>query len=116
MQIASLSTYSREQLSDILRILKLYKTGLVQIGHRAQLQDPKENKGPHIRVEYPTGSSLDEIRSFSLESISQYFGIKKVPDDVVFSEKFSLIGGIRIFVWDDMLDVSFRKFANQMKV
>ena len=65
MSLATLSSYSREQLSDVLRILKAYKTGLVQIGHRAYLVDPKENLSIRVRVEYPVGALLEDIRSFA---------------------------------------------------
>ncbi|NRH20710.1 hypothetical protein HOO68_01555 [Candidatus Gracilibacteria bacterium] len=115
MTTATLSTYSREQLSDILRILKLYKTSLVQIGHRARLIDPKNNPDVSVRIEYPTGAALEDIRSFAVAGLDQFFGIKKIPEDVVFAEVPSLIGGIRIFAGDDMINISFQKFANQIK-
>ena len=65
MSLATLSSYSREQLSDVLRILKAYKTGLVQIGHRAHLTDPQGIQSIRVRVEYPTGASIEDIRSFA---------------------------------------------------
>ncbi len=97
MSLATLSSYSREQLSDVLRILKAYKTGLVQIGHRAYLVDPKENLSIRVRVEYPLGASLEYIRSFAERSMWVHFGIEKLPEDIVFVETPVLIGGIRIF-------------------
>jgi hypothetical protein len=93
----ALSSYSREQLSDILRILKLYKNGLVQIGHRAYLQDPKEKAVVRVRVEYPVTANRSDIEIFVQGQISSLFGITKVPTDIVFAESSSLIGGIRIF-------------------
>ena len=115
MSLATLSSYSREQLSDVLRILKAYKTGLVQIGHRAHLTDPLSATVVRVRVEYPTGASTEDIRSFAMSSMREYFGIEKIPEDIVFVETPALIGGIRIFAWDDMIDVSFQKFVSQMK-
>lgn len=115
MSTATLSSYSREQLSDILRILKLYKTSLVQIGHRARLIDPKSNPEISVRIEYPTGASLEDIKSFAVAGLGKFFGIKKIPEDIVFVEVPSLIWGIRIFAWDDMINISFQKFANQIK-
>jgi hypothetical protein len=97
MSLATLSSYSREQLSDVLRILKAYKTGLVQIGHRAYLVDPKEAMSVRVRVEYPIGASLEDIRSFAGASMREHFGLEKVPEDIVFVETPALIGGIRIF-------------------
>jgi hypothetical protein len=93
----ALSSYSREQLSDILRILKLYKNGLVQIGRRAHLQDPKEKAVVRVRVEYPTTANRSDIEKFVQGQLSSLFGIAKVPADIVFVESSSLIGGVRIF-------------------
>ena len=97
MPLATLSSYSREQLSDVLRILKAYKTGLVQIGHRAYLADPKETMSVRVRVEYPVGASLEDIRSFAGVSVREHFAIETIPEDIVFVETPALIGGIRIF-------------------
>ena len=97
MPLATLSSYSREQLSDVLRILKAYKTGLVQIGHRAYLADPKETMSIRVRVEYPVGASLEDIRSFAGVSVREHFAIETIPEDIVFVETPALIGGIRIF-------------------
>ncbi len=97
MSLAPLSSYSREQLTDVLRILKSYKTGLVQIGHRAYLVDPKETMSVRVRVEYPVGASLEDIRSFAGSSMREHFGLETIPEDIVFVETPALIGGIRIF-------------------
>jgi len=97
MSLATLSSYSREQLTDVLRILKAYKTGLVQIGHRAHLTDPQAPTVVRVRVEYPTGANTEDIRSFALSSMQAYFAIDTIPTDIVFVETPALIGGIRIF-------------------
>jgi hypothetical protein len=94
----ALSSYSREQLSSVLRILKLYKNGLVQIGRRAHLQDPKEKAALRVRVEYPATANRTDIEKFVQEQISSLFGINNIPTDIIFAESSSLIGGIRIFV------------------
>ena len=91
MKLATLSSYSREQLTDILRVLKLYKTSLVQIGHRARLIDPKEDLSISVRVEYPTGASLEDIKSFAVAGLGEFFKIKKIPTDIVFVESPTLI-------------------------
>lgn len=69
MTTASLSSYSREQLTDILRILKLYKTSLVQIGHRALLIDPQADQVLVVHVEYPTGAALSDIQKFAIKGL-----------------------------------------------
>ncbi len=115
MTTDTLSSYNREQLSDILRILKLYKTSLVQIGHRARLIDPKASNEVPVRIEYPSGAALEDIHSFAVASLGKFFEIKKIPKDIVFVESPSLIWGIRIFAWDDMVNISFQRFANQIK-
>lgn len=113
--IPSLSTYSRETLLDTLRILKLYKTSLVQIGHRAHLQDPKSAHETVIRVEYPQGASMDEVSEFTHFTLKKSFAMDTIPKGIQYVEAPDLIGGIRVFVDDDMVDVSFKKFANLLK-
>jgi hypothetical protein len=54
MNTFDLSSYSREQLQDTLRILKSYKIAQRQIGSRAILLDPKNPGSPLLRVEYAT--------------------------------------------------------------
>lgn len=115
MSSVNLSSYSREQLTDILRILKLYKTSYAQIGRRARMIDPRIPALPVIRVEYPTDASLDEIRPFAEKSLAQFFDIKKPTEPIAFEPKQNIVGGVRIFVDDDMIDVSFQRFANFMK-
>lgn len=97
MSLDTLSSYSREQLSEVLRILKAYKTGLVQIGHRARLIDSKESEVLAVRVEYPSGVSLVDIQAFAVGSLKEYFSLVKKSEDIVFVEVPSLIGGIKIF-------------------
>jgi hypothetical protein len=111
----ALSSYSREQLSSVLRILKLYKNGLVQIGRRAHLQDPKEPAVVRVRVEYPSTANRSDIEKFVQGQLSPLFGITDIPSDIVFIESSSLVGGVRIFAGDDMVDISFQRFANQIK-
>ena len=91
MTTATLSSYTREQLSDVLRILKLYKTSLMQIGHRARLIDPKASNDVLVRVEYPSGALLADIRSFAVASLGKFYDNKKIPEDIVFVESPSLI-------------------------
>ena len=97
MSLDTLSSYSREQLSDVLRILKSYKTGLVQIGHRARLIDSKESEMVAVRVEYPVGALLLDIETFAIASLKEYFSLVRKSEDIVFVEAPSLIGGIKIF-------------------
>ena len=111
MSSVNLSSYTREDLTDILRILKLYKTSYGQIGRRARMRDPRIQSLPLVRVEYPSGSQLDGIRSFATQSLKKFFSIEN-PQNILFEEKNALVGGIRLFVDDDMMDVSFSRFAN----
>lgn len=102
---------SRDELSDVLRILKEYRTSLKQIGNRAVLSDSKNKKAKTFRIEHTSTVSEDFVRQFSDAAIQKYF--PEASKDVIrnFAVNNRLIGGIRIFYGDDMLDLSFQDFV-----
>lgn len=107
-----LTSYSLEELTDVLRIMKGYRTSLRQIGAKAKLEDPKHPQAPTLSIEYAPGFSMDTVRSFAHATVSRYFPETAIDNTVSFVENKNITGGIRIFYGDDMMDVSFEKFKN----
>lgn len=107
-----LTSYSLDELTDALRVMKSYKASLRQIGGRAKLQDQKHPVAPVLTIEYAPGFGLDTVTAFAKSAVLQYFPEAQFDDAVVFTENNKLTGGIRIFYGDDMMDVSFEKFKN----
>jgi hypothetical protein len=107
-----LSSYSLEELTEALRVMKSYRTSLRQIGARAKLEDPKHQVAPSFSIEYAPGFTIDIVQSFARSAVSEYFPEALFDDNVTFIENKKITGGIRIFYGDDMMDVSFEKFKN----
>lgn len=107
-----LSSYSLEELTDALRVMKNYRTSLRQIGAKAKLEDPKHPSAPVLSIEYAPGFTMDTVKSFAHAAVTQYFPEAKFDDSVALTENKKITGGIRIFYGDDMMDVSFEKFKN----
>lgn len=92
MNSSDLSSYSLEELTEALRILKNYKVSLRQIGARAVLFDPKDPKPPHIRVEYAPGFEQTTVKAFTKASITKYFPEASLDDKTIFRESNHITG------------------------
>jgi hypothetical protein len=114
MQKNSLSSHSRESLLDALRVLKSYVVASKQIGKRAHLSDPKHPSTPPVVIEYSPHSDVVFVKDFSEKVMKQFFEeANDLPRE--FKENAHLAGGIRLFLSDDMVDISFDRFAHLMK-
>ncbi len=107
-----LTSYSLDELTEALRVMKNYKTSLRQIGGRAKLQDQKHPEAPALTVQYAPGFALDTVTAFAKSAVREYFPEATFDDRVILVENTKLTGGIRIFYGDDLMDVSFEKFRN----
>lgn len=110
----SLSSHSRESLLDTLRVLKSFVLASKQVGKRAHLADPKHPSAPTVRIEYSPSVELSFVKDFSEQVMKRYFEeTHDLPRE--FKENAHLAGGIRLFLSDDMVDISFDRFAHLMK-
>lgn len=91
MTALSLSSYSREQLTDVLRIMKTYRASLMQVGHHAKIVDPDAPHIPVVRVEVPSQALTDEIRTFATRAVVEFFHITPQSQDIIFIEKPDLV-------------------------
>ena len=73
MSSINLSSYSPNELQDALRVLRSFVTASKQIGERAKLIDPKNPEDPKLRVEYSPLASLEFVREFSKNILTEYF-------------------------------------------
>lgn len=110
----SLSPYSRDELSGLLRSLKQYKKMLREMGSRASTAFfiPKDK---NFRVEYDPTMDMDMVTSYAIAAFDTYFSQKLTPTDIRFQENTSLISGARIFSGDDMVDISFKNIENTFR-
>jgi hypothetical protein len=111
---ALVSTYSRDELPQILRSLKQYKKMLREMGSRASVAFfiPKDK---NFRVEYDPTMDKDMVIAYTIAAFDTYFSQKLTALDIRFHENPALISGARIFAGDDMVDISFKNIENTLK-
>lgn len=68
-----LNQYSREDLQNILAVLKDYRTSLKQIGRRSVLSHPKEKKEKFFRIEHTSNISTEFLEKFLSGVLHKFF-------------------------------------------
>jgi len=114
MKSINLSNYSPELLDEVLSVLRFYTTALKQIWDRAELRNPKQAKISQVRVEYARWADESFVQSFTGKILSRFFPDSD-KDACTYTENPKITGWIRIFFGDDMVDISFEKFAHLIK-
>lgn len=108
MSNIDLSSYSKEELIDVLRILKNYRTSLKQIGSRAEIIDFRNPKNKNFRIEYTSSSDKNFVEKFVDVACKKYFPDAWSDSKKEFVVNDKIIWGVRIFYGDDILDLSFQ--------
>lgn len=94
--------------------MKSYRNGLKQIGKRTILHDPK-NPIP-VRAIVEIHSSMDEKEWLRYASaIIKYAFPTYTWESPLVKSNDELKGGARVFVGDDMVDVTMQKFESLLK-
>lgn len=109
MSDISLTSYSKEDLSYALRLLRNYKNTYNQIGKRAKFF-PSSKSEKAFRIQHTDNISQEEITRFASLYISQFFSEVKDPK-ITYEINNDITGGMRLFYGDDMIDISFQKFS-----
>ncbi|PID83696.1 hypothetical protein CSB09_04785 [Candidatus Gracilibacteria bacterium] len=110
MSLISLDTYSKETLSQALRLLRNYKNAYNQIGKRAHFS-PSQKTKKILRIQHTKDTKKEDLESFVNSSISHFFPEMQEATKV-YEINPDLVGGVRIFYDDDMIDVSFSKYSH----
>ena len=67
-----------------------------------------------MRVEFSPGSDESFVQTFTQKILLSFFP-ESTKDDCIYIQNPKITGGIRIFLGDDMVDISFEKFAHLIK-
>lgn len=92
-----LNQYSREDLQNILAVLKDYRTSLKQIGNRSVLSHPKEKKEKFFRVEHTSNVSKEFLENFLSGVLHKFFPDAQSSAEKKFIQNDKIIGGVRVF-------------------
>jgi hypothetical protein len=114
MSTVNLSSYPRETLEHLLRMLKSYRASLKQIGKRAELIDPLDPPSLRAIIEHHSSMEPEDAEKYAKAAIAFAFP-KYTGASAVLRKNDTLKGGARVFVGDDMVDVSLQKFESLLK-
>ncbi len=111
----NLSSYSKSDLETALKGLKSYRALDKFIGKRGrELFHIARSGKQSYRTEY-FGADSKNIEALVLGAYESHFGVKLTPDDITWKQNDTLKWWARLFVGDDMLDISFRDAERKMK-
>lgn len=111
----NLSSYSKSDLEIALKGLKSYRALDKFIGRRGRELFHTAGSGKQsYRVEY-FGTDPESIESLVINTYESHFDVKLASGDIIWKQNDSLKGGARLFLGDDMLDISFRDAERKMK-
>ena len=114
MSNINLASYSRETLEHLLRVAKSYRSGLKQIGKRAKLEDP--NAPTPVRALVELHTDMDEKDGLRYaEAVIKYAFPTYTWESPLVKKNEHLKGGARVFVGDDMVDVTMQKFESLLQ-
>lgn len=95
-------------------MLKSYKNGLRQVGKRISLSDPLNPTPTQAVVEYMSSMTEGDILKYANACLSYAFP-EYHGDAPILRKNDTLKWGARVFVGDDMVDVSFQKIESLLK-
>ena len=115
MSRINLSSYSRETLEHILQIMKNYRISMKQVGNRAILLDPENLPEDVAIIEYAPSMDTTLVDRYARACLRFSFPEFKNTASPIIRKNPLLTGGVRVFVWDNMVDVSFARFESLVK-
>lgn len=112
----NLDTLSKEELTSLLKQLKVYRDLQKKIGKRGRGIFSKMVHGTHdYVVEYSPSLDEDYIKQKAKEIYKNIFHLDVWENEIQCIKKEALIGGFKVYFDDNMIDASFLKFYNALK-
>ncbi len=90
MSSIHLSSYSKQDLQEVLRIVRDYRSARKQIGNRAVLRDPRVKPAKQFRVVYACNADLDAIKKYTADILPRLFS-DVVLDEVIYESDTELV-------------------------
>ena len=116
LENTDLKSLDKEQLSALLKDLKLYRDLEDAIGERWKtLYERIKNKKNTLIVEYFTEVSLDLAWENASVIYKKAFSIEPKREEVQFVEKPTLKWGIKVYLNDELVDMSFDKIEKSLR-
>lgn len=111
-----ITKYSKSELTQISKLLKKYRSLRKNVGKKSwEITLNSLNWEKKFLVEYFPTFVIKDYENEITDIYRSSFEVDIKDKNIVFQENPSLLGWIRVFYWDDMLDVSFENIRNTLK-
>jgi len=112
--MVNISSYNKSDLSTILKGLKFYRALEKQVGARGrELFARSRSSHESYRVEY-VWEDHTSLEPLVLSTYQSRFDIQVPREQIVWKRNDALKWGVRLFVGDDMVDVSFKEAERKL--
>lgn len=109
----NLNIYSKSELLEIYSFLKKYKNLKKTVWNKTgDIVGEKLSWKNRIIVEYFPSLEKMEVAELVINIYKNSFSINITPKDIVWKPNINLKWWIRLFLGNDMIDVSFKNVAN----
>jgi len=116
MNNIDLNNLDNDSLKNLLKDLKSYRSAIKKLWKRwTKVFSNLMNKKDSYVVEYAFWISKDDILNKVLEVYLKCFWVKPYENDLVFIENKNLIWWIKVFLNDNMVDLSFSKIKKSFR-
>lgn len=111
-----INNLGKKELEELLKKLKSYKDLRDKLWKRwIKLFNNKNNNTHSFEVEYSSSMDLEFVKQEALNLYKNIFKVEVKMEEIVFTKKESLLGWMKVYLDDKMIDLSFLKFYNKLK-
>ncbi|PZM83579.1 hypothetical protein DLH72_03670 [Candidatus Gracilibacteria bacterium] len=115
METINIDKLNLSELKDLLKEVKLYRDLKTQLGDRAEKIYNKIKKGEKtLSVEYFPAISKELAFDESKKIFKNIFNLDVEEKDVLLKENEQLRGGMRVYMDDKVVDLSYLKIEREL--
>lgn len=112
--INDIEKLDKKELQELLSKLTLYRDLKKGLGSRGKDVFEKLQTGAKkLVVEYFSATDRSYVEEQACSIYKNVFSLNVEPKDIEFRESANILGGMRVFVDDKVLDLSYLKIENQ---
>jgi hypothetical protein len=106
----------REEIKDLLKDLKSYNNLTKKLWYRwKRVFDKLKNDKSYFLVEYYPYADVEFVFTKSIEIYKSFFNCTPTREEIVLSPKKSLLWWMKVYMDDNMVDLSFEKVEKNLK-
>jgi len=114
--MTNLESLNKAELQDLLKNLNLYKNLVTKVWKRWKkiFANVFEWKNDY-KVEYHTSLDEADVSDEAIKIFEKIFWEKVSKNDITFEKSEKVLGWMKLYMNDNMIDMSFLKFYNLVK-